>query len=210
MKIYIQETPLYLCEKAIDLGIDLDHPKVLVSKYTGKTKHLLNHIDLLEKNDKMKAVVLEYQNLDILVGDFLNLFKVLAAAGALVTNEAGEYLMIHRLGYWDLPKGKVEKGEAIRAAAVREIEEETGAKKVLLKNYLLTTFHTYKIKKKRYLKQTFWFSATAPTQDLVAQAEENIEQAIWMSFDKIDVGQDPIYRNILDVVEAALDAAADA
>ncbi|HNY97525.1 MAG TPA: NUDIX domain-containing protein [Candidatus Pacearchaeota archaeon] len=31
-------------------------------------------------------------------------------------------------GYWDFPKGHVEEGENNRAAAIREIEEETGLK----------------------------------------------------------------------------------
>lgn len=204
MKIYIQETPLYLCQDAQLLNLDLADKKILVSKYTGKIKHLLNHIDLLEKNNKMHAVVIEYKEVEVLIGDFLNLYKVLPAAGALVSNELEEYLMIHRLGHWDLPKGKIEKGEGIRKAAIREIEEETAAKKVILKKYLLTTWHTYKIKKKRYLKKTFWFSATAPKQDLVAQSEENIEKAIWVLFDKINVNQEPIYNNILDVIEMSL------
>lgn len=204
MKIYIQETPLYLCQNAVDLNIDLTVNKVLVTKYTGKIKHLLNHIDLLEKSKKMNAVILEYKNPEILIADFLNLFKVLPAAGALVINELEEYLMIHRLGYWDLPKGKIEKGEGVRKAALREIEEETGARDVILKKYLLTTWHTYKIKKKRYLKKTFWYSAIAPKQDLVAQAEENIEQAVWKKFNEIDLNQEPIYKNILDVIESSI------
>ena len=33
-----------------------------------------------------------------------------------------------RLGKWDLPKGKLDKGETIEECALREIEEETGAK----------------------------------------------------------------------------------
>ncbi len=206
MKIYIQETPLYLCHKAEDLGLDLTNKNILVSTYTGKIKHLLNHIDLLEKNDKLQAVILQYKNIEILTGDFLNLYKVLPAAGALVSNEHEEYLMIHRLGYWDLPKGKIEKGESIIKAAKREIEEETGAKKVIIEKYLLTTWHTYKIKKKRYLKKTFWFEATAPKQDLTAQAEEKIEKAIWTRFDEVDVSEEPIYNNILDVIEASLDS----
>ncbi len=204
MKIYIQETPLYLCQNAVDLNIDLTVNKVLVTKYTGKIKHLLNHIDLLEKSKKMNAVILEYKNPEILIADFLNLFKVLPAAGALVINELEEYLMIHRLGYWDLPKGKIEKGEGVRKAALREIEEETGARDVILKKYLLTTWHTYKIKKKRYLKKTFWYSAIAPKQYLVAQAEENIEQAVWKKFNEIDLNQEPIYKNILDVIESSI------
>ena len=205
MKIYIQETPLYLCQKAEYLGLDLSDKKILVSKYTGKIKHLLNHIDLLEKNNKMNAVIIEYKDLEVLSGDFLNLFKVLSAAGALVSNELHEYLMIHRLGYWDLPKGKIEKGEAIIKAAKREIEEETGAVQVRIEKYLLTTWHTYKIKKKRYLKKTFWFNASAPKQELTAQSEENIEKAIWTRFDEINVNEEPIYNNILDVIKASLD-----
>jgi len=200
MKIYIQETPLYLCSDPASLSIDLEAKGVLVSNYTGKIKNLLNHIDLLEKSTKKKAVVLIYRDIEVLIGDFMSLYKVLPAAGALVTDENGQYLMIHRLDHWDLPKGKIEKGESIRSAAIREVEEETGAQGVILSHALLTTFHTYKIKKKRYLKQTYWFAATAPNQKLVAQAEENIERALWINYAHFDRGGYPIYRNILDVI----------
>ena len=200
MKIYIQETPLYLCKDATQLGIDLDHKKVLVSQYTGKIKHLLNHIDLLEKSRNYDAVIIEYENVDILIGDFEHLFKIISAAGALVINELGEYLMIHRLGYWDLPKGKIEKEESIRFAAGREIEEETGAQEVKILNPIITTYHTYKIKKKRILKRTYWFEASAPKQDLVAQSEEDIEQATWLDYTQFDESKQPIYKNILEVI----------
>ena len=200
MKIYIEETPLYLCADAKTLGIDLVPKTVLVSRYTGKIKHILNHIDLLEKSKKYTAVIIEHHEPDILIGDFLNLYKMLSAAGALVVNEEGEYLMIHRLGYWDLPKGKIEKKEGIEMAAVREIEEETGAIDVVLKDSLLTTYHTYKIKKKRILKKTYWFHATAPKQDLIPQSEENIEHATWLDYSQFDEEGEKIYKNILEVI----------
>lgn len=53
------------------------------------------------------------------------------AAGAVVTRGQGskrEYLVVHR-GYrndWTFPKGKVDPGEHLVAAAVREVREETG------------------------------------------------------------------------------------
>jgi len=200
MKVYIKETPLYLCADASTLNVDTQDKKVLVSRYTGKMKHLLNHIDLLEKSTKYKAVIIEHNEPEILIGDFTNLYKIISAAGALVVNELGEYLMIHRLGYWDLPKGKIEKLEPIQIAAVREIEEETGASNVELKDSILTTYHTYKIKKKRILKRTYWFHATAPKQDLKAQAEEDIEQATWLDYSQFDESVEPIYHNILDVI----------
>ncbi len=40
-----------------------------------------------------------------------------------------EILMIFRRGKWDLPKGKLDKGESLEACALREVEEETGLKK---------------------------------------------------------------------------------
>ena len=58
--------------------------------------------------------------------------KVLAAGGILWRKDQGELkvLLIHRTRYddWSWPKGKLDKGEHIAEAAVREIREETGLK----------------------------------------------------------------------------------
>ncbi len=53
------------------------------------------------------------------------------AAGGLVAREDGrgpELVVVHRPAYddWSFPKGKLEKGEDELAAALREVEEETG------------------------------------------------------------------------------------
>ena len=53
-------------------------------------------------------------------------FTPINAGGGLVQNPAGEYLLIHRNGLWDLPKGKQEEGEDISLTALREVEEECG------------------------------------------------------------------------------------
>lgn len=49
-------------------------------------------------------------------------------AGAWVTNDAGEVLMVRQEGAdgWSEPAGKVEPGETLAEAARREVEEETG------------------------------------------------------------------------------------
>ncbi|MEI7526764.1 MAG: NUDIX domain-containing protein, partial [Mariniphaga sp.] len=72
--------------------------------------------------------------------DFISMFKYIPAAGGLVKNEKGEFLFIHRLGFWDLPKGKIDKKDlreplssigdnpSARNAAIREVKEETGLK----------------------------------------------------------------------------------
>ncbi len=50
------------------------------------------------------------------------------AAGAVVSREGPEVLLVHRPKYddWSFPKGKVDPGEHVLAAAVREVAEETG------------------------------------------------------------------------------------
>ena len=52
---------------------------------------------------------------------------------SLITHHSSlKMLLIQRNGRWDLPKGKVEPGETLLQAALREVEEETGIK---VKNY---------------------------------------------------------------------------
>ena len=53
-------------------------------------------------------------------------FTQIEAAGGVVVNDRGEWLMMRRNGRWDLPKGHLECGERIEACAAREIAEETG------------------------------------------------------------------------------------
>ncbi len=54
------------------------------------------------------------------------------AGGAVVHRRSGdgsvEYAVVHRPRYddWSLPKGKVDAGESVAAAAAREVKEETG------------------------------------------------------------------------------------
>lgn len=58
--------------------------------------------------------------------------KVTVAAGAVVFRKGvdggREVLLVHRPKYddWTFPKGKLDRGEPAAAAAVREVEEETG------------------------------------------------------------------------------------
>ena len=53
------------------------------------------------------------------------------AAGGIVHRQNGgatEVLVVHRPRYedWSLPKGKLDPGETLEQAALREVEEETG------------------------------------------------------------------------------------
>lgn len=57
---------------------------------------------------------------------FAGQFAWVEAAGGVVVDDAGRWLLIHRNGRWDLPKGHLEAGESLEQCAAREVEEETG------------------------------------------------------------------------------------
>jgi 8-oxo-(d)GTP phosphatase len=54
--------------------------------------------------------------------------KDVLAAGAVVFGSGKRVLLVHRPRYddWSFPKGKLDPGEHVTSAAVREVEEETG------------------------------------------------------------------------------------
>jgi len=108
-------------------------------------------------------------------------FKIIKAAGGVVRNDKNEILVIYRNGKWDIPKGKVEKGESIKKAAVREVEEECGISDLNLLDKLLSTYHIYEVKNKLVLKKTIWYNMTCfKEQILTPQQEEGIEDVRWV------------------------------
>lgn len=123
------------------------------------------------------------------------------AAGGLVQNQKGEYLFIYRNGKWDLPKGKIEKKEKTKVAAVREIEEECGIK-VKLGQKICKTYHTYIWKGKFTLKKTHWFAMDYKgNQKLVPQLEEGITDVRWFKTKYINDILGNTFPSIIDVLE---------
>ncbi|UTW60780.1 NUDIX domain-containing protein [bacterium SCSIO 12741] len=119
---------------------------------------------------------------------FKKRYEKIVAGGGIVLNENDHFLTIFRRGFWDLPKGKIEKDETVFEGAVREIEEETGIRAdQLLFPKPDKTWHLYRIKKGVVIKKSVWYWLRAePGQQPVPQFAEDITQATWMSGDQMD------------------------
>jgi len=201
-KIYINGTPLFLTSTKEFQNLKLEGESFIKMKYVGKKKFLHNYIDLLEKNSSFDAVVLHTSDLEKLWEHFHSIYKIIEAAGGIVKNEKNEVLMIHRLGFRDLPKGKIEKGESKEEAAIREVQEETGVQNVDLQELIHTTYHTYLNKKgKRILKVSYWYTMQTTDVELTPQGEEGIELAEFHDLDLFFSEPRKIYGNILDILE---------
>lgn len=207
-KIYIKETLLILVDTK-----DLENTKKkmgdeLVAKYSGKKKYLLNFIDKAEKDSKCNCIIIHSSDFKKLWKDLKSLFKIEKAAGGLVMNKDKDALLIFRRGFWDLPKGKIEKGEKKMVAAVREVEEETGASDLFIEGKLATTYHTYKYKiNKRVLKKTYWYLMHTKTEELQPQAEEDIELAEWRNLDEFLNTKDlVVHENIRELISYYINA----
>lgn len=129
--------------------------------------------------------------------------KEVIAGGGIVFNEHGELLLIHRRGKWDLPKGKIEKGEAIKDGAIREVEEETGVLVDTCADTPVFTYHTYTLYGKQQLKQTSWFTMQAKPgqQHLTPQTEEDIEEVRWVPKADLPTYATGCYPLIWDLIE---------
>jgi len=141
---------------------------------------------------------------------FKNYGKV-SAAGGVVFNEKKEILLIFRRGFWDLPKGKLDPGETKKEAAVREVCEETGLKKVkLIKPLELyynggkTTYHTYRYKRRQTIKPSHWYIMRAKKQKLTPQKNEDIEKAIWVAKKDLANYFDGMYPAIKDILQSII------
>ncbi|GAB3932265.1 NUDIX hydrolase [Mucilaginibacter myungsuensis] len=128
--------------------------------------------------------------------------NLIEAAGGLVKNTEGKYLFIYRNDKWDIPKGKLEKGEGKKEGAVREVEEECGITVSKLGKKIMNTYHVYDHKTGLVLKKTYWYNmGYKGTEKLKPQLEEGITEVRWFSANEVDEIKDNTFPSILDVLE---------
>lgn len=142
-------------------------------------------VDLLKKMThkkfkKIYSITITLKRFKYVLKQVKKMFKIIKAGGGVVKNNNDQILFIYRLKKWDLPKGKLDKGETIRDCAKREVEEETKVK-VNLKQKIISTWHTYTRNKKFILKKTTWFKMDCVDDSkMKPQKKEKIEKVEWM------------------------------
>ncbi len=134
--------------------------------------------------------------------------REMQAGGGIVTRFGKKHLkvlLIHRRGLWDMPKGRLDKGETMQACARREVMEELGISNVLVHHFLDNTIHGYPDGKKFTVKTTHWYHMTTPETEFVPQASEQITKVKWfkLSEAKEVLGHENLVR-LLNRVEHKL------
>lgn len=105
------------------------------------------------------------------------------AAGGVVLRRAAdgetEVLLVHRPRYddWSIPKGKLELGETHEAAALREVEEETGVRAELGAE-LPTSNYVDRHGRDKVVR--YWKMTPITQEGWVANDE--IDDVVWVSF----------------------------
>jgi ADP-ribose pyrophosphatase YjhB (NUDIX family) len=203
IKIYFNNKPLFLCntiDKTIQPFIHHDDAVFIDELNAHTIKTMIHEM----QQPQVHAGIFQHTDLGELRKAFFKKFTPVQAAGGLVKNDEDKILMIFRRGHWDLPKGKLDKGEKLEDCAVREVEEETGLKNVKLDSPLIVTYHTYHEGTKFILKESHWFTMTvAGGQKLTPQTDEDIFDVKWISPGEIKSFLLKSFPLIADIIAAA-------
>ena len=152
----------------------------------------------------MDGIIVEIKN-DKSFWKLFKDYKYIEAAGGLVEKN-DKFLFIKRNDKWDIAKGKIEKDESIKKAAVREIEEECGLIKPKIKQHLINTWHTYEQNGTLYLKRTYWFwlKEGKKQSKLIPQGEEGITKVKYFPLSKFKKIKKNTYQSIIDVIDTLM------
>ncbi len=214
MKFFINDTPVKISEldtKVISKDYDRimeGEIEIIPDHFSGdvilkfpKNQQLITIIRLLQakKMLNLKHLTVVVTNKKFVEGMIKKQFRSIKAAGGVVMKD-GMVLMIHRLGCWDLPKGKFDAGETSEMCAVREVHEECGVV-VKITDTITSTWHSYITKNgNNYLKKTDWFLMECVDDSLMKpQQEEGIDQIKWILDKEIDLVLTDSYNSIKHV-----------
>jgi 8-oxo-dGTP diphosphatase len=121
----------------------------------------------------------------------------------VVLRSGRQVLLVHRPKYddWSFPKGKLDRGEHPTAAAVREVEEETGLRVRLGRPLRSQSYPTSKGRKTVH----YWVARTTAGDDVSGYvANDEIDEVAWVPADK--AAELLTYKRDRQLLAEALDA----
>ena len=199
-KIYFEKRCIIICEPTDQA---LSDPNA-IEFHISDSIDIHTFVDMFEASGSLSHIYLPTANTELMYRRLCAEFKEVNAAGGLVSNRRGDFLLISRNGLWDLPKGHQEPGEDITTTAVREVMEETGLDQLEAGNLICITDHCYLRDGIWHLKHTWWYSMmyTAPI-DLTPQQEEDISKAAWVAKSSLPPFLKNTYPSIQEVFREA-------
>ena len=199
-KVFFNQKPIVLTTSLI---LPSEDSPFFYVKFTDK-----KFIVQVLKSKKIKMLYLYHSKEEKLWHYFLGMFKLIEASGGLVKNiKTNHFLFIFRNKKWDLPKGRINKNEEVKTAAIREVEEETGVQNLSIIKPLNTTYHIFKKNRKYRLKKTFWYLMhTDYSNKLTPEKKEGIDKAVWIEKNAIVTLKSTMYQNINLVISDYLDS----
>jgi len=177
-KIYFEKRCIIICEPEDQA---LSDPNA-VEFHVGEKIDIHTLVLMFESSKELAKIYIPSNNTDKMYRRLCAEFREVNAAGGLVSNRRGDYLLIRRDEMWDLPKGHQDPGEDIRTTAIREVQEETGVDKLEIRSLICITDHCYLRGGVWHLKHTWWYDMlyTDPV-NLTPQRDEDINKAAWVA-----------------------------
>ena len=198
---------IFFEDRLINISSKLDFKNIKVNSiyfYYKNKKTFDKIVTEFRKNTEIKFLFINTKKTKKLFKQLKSKFKLINAAGGLVFNEKSQILIIKRNGKWDLPKGKVEKNEKIKSAAIREVEEECGISDLKIIKKISKTYHTYDFKDTNILKTTYWYLMRYKgNEELIPQTEEDITDVKWLNTNELNHISSNTHESLLDIFEYA-------
>lgn len=177
-RIYFEKRCIIICSPDDQALADPNS----VEFHCGERVDIHTLVAMFKASSSLSRIYIPSEDTDGMYRSLCSEFREVNAAGGLVSNRRGDYLLIRRNGLWDLPKGHQEQGEDITVTALREVQEETGVDQLELRDLICITDHCYLRDEVWHLKHTWWYDMlyTDPV-DLTPQLEEDISKAAWVA-----------------------------
>ena len=199
-RIYFEKRCIIICSPEEQA---LSDPNAVEFHY-GLKLDLKTLVGMFEAGESLSRTYIPTADTEAVYRHLCAEFKEVSAAGGLVTNRRGDYLLINRNSLWDLPKGHQEKGEPISTTALREVQEETGLGEIELHDLICMTDHCYFRDGKWHLKHTWWYHMLYTTPvELIPQREEDISKAAWVARSSLPPFLKNTYPSIIEVFREA-------